>query len=136
MKPETVEWVRKADGDYQVAQREMQTDHPVFDAVCFHAQQCVEKCLKAWLVEQAISFPRTHDLIVLLDLCASQLPELVTQRSSLAYLTTFAVAFRYPGEEAVREDAEESIQTMEMVYSLMRWRIGSPSAQNESDTNK
>ncbi len=124
MKPETVEWVRKAEGDYQVAQREMQAEHSVFDAVCFHAQQCVEKCLKAWLVEQAISFPRTHDLIVLLDLCAPQLPELVSHRSSLAYLTTFAVAFRYPGEEAVLEDAEESIQTMKTVYSLMSWRIG------------
>jgi len=34
----------------------------------FFAQQCVEKYLKARLVEAGIAFPKTHDLEALLDL--------------------------------------------------------------------
>lgn len=47
MKRETKEWVSKAEGDWRVAQREMAATDPVNDAVCFHAQQCVEKYLTA-----------------------------------------------------------------------------------------
>jgi HEPN domain-containing protein len=32
------------------------------DTVCFHAQQCVEKYLKAFLVLEGIDFPKTHDI--------------------------------------------------------------------------
>jgi HEPN domain-containing protein len=31
----------------------------------FHAQQCVEKYLKALLVAPGLAFPRTHDLTAL-----------------------------------------------------------------------
>jgi HEPN domain-containing protein len=38
------EWVSKAEGDYRTANREFAvTDEPNFDAVCYHAQQCIEK---------------------------------------------------------------------------------------------
>ncbi len=38
------EWIEKAEGDYRVALRESQvTDEPSWDAVCFHAQQSIEK---------------------------------------------------------------------------------------------
>jgi hypothetical protein len=43
MKPETQEWVEKAEGDLKVARREGQTADPVYDAVCFHAQLMCRK---------------------------------------------------------------------------------------------
>lgn len=50
MNPITIEWADKAEGDFATAQRELDAaDHPNYDAVCFHAQQCVEKYLKACL---------------------------------------------------------------------------------------
>lgn len=33
------EWFRKAEGDWQTATLLWQSNHPVYDAVCFHAQQ-------------------------------------------------------------------------------------------------
>lgn len=52
MKPETREWVEKAEGDFRTARRELLApDSPNYDAACFHAQQCAEKYLKARLVE-------------------------------------------------------------------------------------
>ncbi len=124
MKPETLEWIKKAEGDYQVAKKEFRSDKPVFDAVCFHAQQCIEKYLKAWFSENHRQFPRTHDLIVLFELGRDKLTELVIHRSSLAFLTTFAIAFRYPGDEALIEDAQEALEKMESIRLLLRWRLG------------
>jgi hypothetical protein len=37
MKPETAEWIDKAEGDWKVAQREMQAPDPVWNMVCFLA---------------------------------------------------------------------------------------------------
>lgn len=42
------EWIQKAEGDYATAIREYRARKlPNYDAACFHAQQCVEKYLKA-----------------------------------------------------------------------------------------
>ena len=69
MRPITQEWVTKAEGDADVAAALWQMADPVYDAICFHAQQCVEKYCKAWLVERGINFPRTHDLEALAKQC-------------------------------------------------------------------
>ena len=45
MKPETMEWIDKAEGDWKVAQREMRAADPVWNVVSFLAQQCAEKYL-------------------------------------------------------------------------------------------
>lgn len=61
------EWVEKAEADVRTAEREaVVTKGPSWDAVCFHAQQAVEKYLKALLQHRSIGFTRTHDLAVLL----------------------------------------------------------------------
>ena len=69
MKPLTQEWVEKAEGDFQVATQIMRRrKQRVYDAACFHAQQTVEKYLKARLCEAVVAFPKTHDLAALLKL--------------------------------------------------------------------
>ena len=41
------EWITKAEADYWTASRELQvSERPNYDAVCFHAQQCIEKLTK------------------------------------------------------------------------------------------
>ena len=53
MNPLTLEWIEKAEGDFGTAQRELSAAAPRnYDAVCFHAQQCAEKYLKAALQER------------------------------------------------------------------------------------
>ena len=69
MLPLTAEWVTKVEGDFATALRELRArKDPNYDSACFHARQCVEKYLKARLQEEAIVFPRTHSLALLLDL--------------------------------------------------------------------
>ena len=50
MKPLTAEWVSKAEGDFATMERESRVaDSPNLEGLCFHAQQCAEKYLKARL---------------------------------------------------------------------------------------
>ena len=106
MKPMTAEWVTKAEADFATMQRECQaTENPNYDGVCFHAQQCAEKYLKARLCETEVSFSKIHDLVALLEQVLEAEPTWEAFREDLAYLSGFAVTFRYPGESADRESA-------------------------------
>jgi HEPN domain-containing protein len=126
MKPETQEWIEKAEGDLKVARREAQTADPVYDAVCFHAQQCAEKYLKALLEEHNITFPRIHDLIALLNLSGGLIPELDPVKPRLAHLSVFGIASRYPGIRADQQAAEEAMTTAEEVRTIVRAKFGLP----------
>ena len=60
------EWIVKAEADFHTASRERAVEEwPNYDAVCFHAQQCVEKYMKAILIAKEVTPPRTHDLVEL-----------------------------------------------------------------------
>lgn len=103
MKPLTLEWMHKAEGDFAIVERESRArKNPSYDGVCFHAQQCAEKYLKARLTEAGIKFEKIHDLTSLLDLVIPVEPLWESFRIDLAYLSDFAVHFRYPGESADR----------------------------------
>ena len=59
----TLEWVAKAEEDASVSERESRVrKQPSPGAVCYHAQQCIEKYLKAVLQEQGCPIPKIHDL--------------------------------------------------------------------------
>jgi HEPN domain-containing protein len=74
------------------------------DAACFHCQQCVEKYLKARLLEAGIAFARTHDLRGLLTACAQVEPLWSSYTKALDRMSNYAVDFRYPGHmETLRE---------------------------------
>ena len=126
MKPETLEWIDKAEGDWKVAEREMQAADPVWNVTSFLAQQCAEKYLKAFLEEHNIAFGKTHDLVVLLNSSGGQLPELNSKRQSLAHLSTFGIATRYPGAQADRQAAEDSMKTAESVRTVVRAKLQLP----------
>src|ERR1044072_812215 len=91
------EWLVQADNDLKNAAHVLKlgADCPT-DTVCFHAQQCVEKYLKALLVYRATPFPRTHDVRVLRALLpAKRRPRL--DNKSQDRLTEYATVMRYPG---------------------------------------
>jgi HEPN domain-containing protein len=92
MKPLTREWIGKAEGDFATAGREVRARKaPNYDAACFHAQQCIEKYLKARLQEAGLPFGRMHDLPALLNLLLPVEPSWEFLRPHLRALTPFAV---------------------------------------------
>ncbi len=111
MQPVTLEWIEKAEGDFRTAVRELRARKlPNYDAACFHAQQCAEKYMKAFLQEKRLPVDKTHDLIRLLGLMPMAI-NLQAMQPQLALLSASAVEFRYPGEKASHEDAKESVET-------------------------
>ena len=116
MKANTKEWVEKADADFISSRREYRArKYPNFDAACFFSQQCIEKYIKARLVEEGIRFPNTHDLEALLDLALPVEPLWIAFRHQLSDLTSFAITFRYPGESATRDMAKTAIKNATQV---------------------
>lgn len=91
------EWVLKAENDFKNAVHTLKLgkDCPT-DTVCFHAQQCVEKYLKAILVLEGIDFPQTHDIEKISRLLPARMrPRLTADEQGR--LTEYATGARYPG---------------------------------------
>jgi HEPN domain-containing protein len=126
MNPLTLEWVQKAEGDWTTAQREYHARNaPNYDAGAFHAQQCVEKYLKARLQEAGKPIRRTHDLFKALE----ELPPVPLQlgllRKGLIDLTRFAVEVRYPGSaSATKADLKELLAVTKAVRDYVRRELG------------
>lgn len=91
------EWVGKAEDDLRNAAHTLRLGRACpTGTVCFHAQQCVEKYLKAYLVWQGVYFPKTHEIEALVLLMPGKVrPTLSAEEQVL--LTEYAIGPRYPG---------------------------------------
>lgn len=104
------EWIDKAERDLATARRELAAvEQPNYDAVCFHAQQCIEKLMKALLIHLGVIPTKTHDLSFLDQLLTPICPKWSWIPDDLRFLSRAAVAFRYPGESAEREEAKQAV---------------------------
>ncbi len=125
MKPLTLEWVDKAEGDFVTAQRELRArKSPNYDAACFHAQQCAEKYLKARLQEVGTAFSKTHDLANLLALVLPAEPAWAVMKADLDILTAFAVDVRYPGVSATKAEARDAVAICRDAREKVRVSLG------------
>ena len=91
------QWISRAENDLLNVRNNLAAQEIPWDTICFHSQQVAEKYLKAVLVFYAQPVPRTHDLEHLLGMVGQWIPQIQAQREALRWLTTFAVASRYPG---------------------------------------
>ena len=115
------EWLDKAEGDYIVALREYRArKNPNHDAVCFHAQQCIEKYLKAVLAKECRPIRKIHDLAALLQDCLPRHPLWNTMKPELEWLTQSAVKVRYPGESANKDNAKTAVRIMKRCRQEIR----------------
>ena len=125
MKPITAEWLTKAEADFASLGREMRARKaPNYDGACFHAQQCIEKYLKGLLTEWGMAYPRTHDLVALLHLALKQKPLWEVHREDLAYLSEYAVHYRYPGNSADRDAAKDAQRRCARMREVLQTELG------------
>lgn len=120
MNPLTLEWIEKAEGDYSAARQVYLGSDPVYHVICFLAQQCTEKYLKAYLQEMNIPIIRTHNLSQLLDLILPTIPEWSVWKSELSKLSEFAVDTRYPVQTPSQSDVEDAMETCEKIRDTVR----------------
>ena len=115
------EWLAKAESDLLTATHTLKLGRRCpADAVCFHAQQCAEKYLKALLVYRGFDFPKTHDLEAL----AARLRNgrsLGLSQDDLAVLKRYATVTRYPGAEEISLwEARRAVAASKRLRKLIR----------------
>lgn len=119
------QWIHYGEDDLRLARyaAAMGEECP-WRLVACHAQQAAEKWLKALLVCHRIDFPYTHNIRLLLELCAP----LTSWGESLAAaeeLTPFATSLRYPGEEeqVLPAEATRAIELAEAVRQRVQMHL-------------
>ena len=91
------EWIKKADLDFSTSVR-LSTEPEFREIVVFHAQQAVEKYLKALLTRHQTEFPKTHVIRRLLLLLQPVEPTLADALEDANWLSPFGVDIRYPAD--------------------------------------
>ena len=91
-------WIEKAENDLRNAEYVLQMEQGCpTDTVCFHCQQCAEKYLKALLLSRGMEFPKTHDLVVLVNMLTKE-TGLALDPEDVQPLNRYSVEARYPGD--------------------------------------
>jgi HEPN domain-containing protein len=122
---DTRAWLSKAAFDLRAAEYERGAPVSLAADIAFHAQQAVEKVLKAFLTWHDRPFRKTHNLIEIGGQCAALDPELEPLLRHVAPLTEYAWKFRYPGEEEepTHDEAEEAFAMACEVYNAILDRL-------------
>jgi len=108
------EWLRYAKSDLNTAKHMFSDVHPKETEIsCYHAQQCAEKSLKAYLIAKETDLPYIHDLVELNRLCAAIESSFSTIQSYCVSLNPYGVQVRYPNELAV----DDSITAQAINYA-------------------
>ncbi len=92
------------------------------EVIGFHAQQAVEKILKAVLAFVLVRYRRTHDLAELIDLLRDkELLPLPEELEEVRRLTPFADEFRYGDMPEEPEEPFDRAWALECVRKTRRW---------------
>lgn len=110
---------RKATED-AVALREFAANTEIADTVLgFHAQQAIEKWLKAVLARQAVDFEYTHDLRHLIALVEDAGVNFPFDMPAVVRLTEYAVPLRY--DELLDADPLDREAAVKLVGEVSGW---------------
>jgi len=118
--PESLKWYDFAQMDMDAATTLDKHMRPrPLEIICYHAEQCAEKMLKGFLVENGILPPKTHDLPLLCDKCI-EIDSRFSEISDICdFLTAFGVQPRYPDELTILDvDADKSLRSIQDVMTF------------------
>jgi len=114
-------WLNYAKTDLHAASALLDSSGFFPRQICFFAQQCAEKTIKAILVFEEVNFPKSHDLDRLRDLIPDGW-KFKEKFPDLAELTIWAIESRYPGNtpDVVESEAKETLQLAEAVFDAVK----------------
>jgi HEPN domain-containing protein len=93
------------------------------EAFGFHAQQAVEKALKAWVCLKGVTYPWEHDLEQLFQLLEDAGEKGATEFRDLVGLTDFAARLRYDYSDDEPLDREETLRRVAAIVALVAGEI-------------
>jgi HEPN domain-containing protein len=102
--------------DDEALVRKVSSDTDIADAIVgFHAQQAVEKLIKAVLAARGVAFMKSHALSYLIGVVEENEIEAPEALSEADVLSPWAVEFRYEGEEPPVLDRLAALALVEQV---------------------
>jgi HEPN domain-containing protein len=119
------QWLNHAISDLALARLGLNSKDVLPEQICFHAQQAVEKALKAVLLHKSIRFPAIHDIEELVQIGRHEGVQFPDWAEDLASLTPYAVETRYPGhwedfqETEVNQARAVAQKTVEWVKAVL-----------------
>jgi HEPN domain-containing protein len=116
------QWLDFAEEDLRLARHGFSVPgSPPYRLIAYHAQQCVEKYLKAYLVVHGIDFPFTHNIARLLELVPQE-ASWTEQLRDAEELTPYVITARYPGEdeEVTEDEARRALDVAVRVQEVVR----------------
>ncbi len=118
------EWFEYARRDLRVAVF-LQGMHPIpIGIICYHCSQAAEKMLKGVLAAVGQEPPKTHDLVMLCELCGERYKEYSTILKQCAELTPYGVQTRYPShEELIEQDMKDALRQCQEVCEFVECSI-------------
>ncbi len=124
---EAEEWLAFAEDDLRMAR--LGLEEGIYNQVCFHAQQCVEKCLKALLAKEGRLVPRTHKVDDLWQVLPEGAREALSSlEGELREMDQYYTVARYPDALGGtrpqglpgRGQAEAALRTAERCWGVSR----------------
>jgi len=122
---DVIEWIQIADDDIYSAQLLNEAFRKPYEIICYHCAQAAEKYLKGYLAYNDITAPKTHNLLLLHELCIETDNAFESIRTECSFLNRFTSEIRYPHRIEVQEDdvkyclnAAEHIKNFEPMKKL------------------
>ena len=118
-------WFKKAESDFKTIENNLRSDDPPTDAICFHAQQAIEKYMKGSLIYFGESITKTHDLVNLLTLLVRYIPKLNELEEILDEISHYGVEVRYPDVfyDPTMEEAQKASHIANKVKTIILEKV-------------
>lgn len=125
-KTEFEQWVMYAENDLKAAQELLNSK--LYNIVCFHSQQAIEKYLKAFLVYNGVNPPRTHSIVYLIEMCASIEEDFEKFKEEARIIDVFYIPSRYPNAPLGslpdslpnKDDAERAFEIAQKICQFVK----------------
>jgi HEPN domain-containing protein len=127
------EWLRYAQGDLDVAEREMAYTSPSYHTVCFLCQSAAEKFLKGYLIAQSWPLKKIHDLVDLLGDCTHYDQTFDDLIPDGVVLNEYITSGRYPGDVALEaigsDEAQQAVQSARRIRDAVLAQLSTNTEQ-------
>ena len=118
-------WLDKASDDLNWTKSNIK--QKVYYGACFTAQQSAEKALKAFLLFKKGRFEKVHDLVKLLNTCATNNKEFIRFKTKVAKLSFYYIQSRYPDISELdiftAAQAQEAYEIAENIFQFVSEKI-------------
>ncbi|MFH1644326.1 MAG: HEPN domain-containing protein [bacterium] len=117
------QWMLKSGNDLRGSKVLLKEE--IFDLCVYHAQQCAEKILKAYLVYKKQEIIKTHELELLVKLCRRFDDSFNILLNDAIELAPYCSKFRYP-DDILIPDKEETLIVLdrsEKIYKFVKIKI-------------